>query len=96
MSTVPTKRLESMVARARRNPGRWVLDKEYCIFMSHEGLFTIQHYSTIIYDMIDLKTITIGGAYSASDRDCINGMNILMGIPGRAYIKGHKLRYDPE
>ena len=58
-------------------------------------MIELKHYGTTIFYW-NLKTgeVHTGGAWSASDRDAINGLLTLMGFPCCAYIRRGEMHFD--
>ena len=58
-------------------------------------MIELKHYGTTIFYW-NLKTgeVHTGGAWSASDRDAINGLLTLMGFPRCAYIRRGEMHFD--
>ena len=58
-------------------------------------MIELKHYgTTIFYWNVKTGEVHTGGAWSASDRDAINGLLTLMGFPRCAYIRRGVVHFD--
>lgn len=93
MGRIPTKRLENLYVKALKKNGEYVKDREFELMITNSGDVVLIHYGTVIYRNVK-GNADIGGAYSKTDRDYINGIIYLMNLPGRAYIRNYRLYFD--
>ena len=94
MGRIPTKRLENLYVKALKHNGKYVKDREFELMINTESeIVVLIHYGTVIYRNIK-GNADIGGAYSKTDRDYINGIIYLMDLPGRAYIRDYHLYFN--
>lgn len=96
MSKIPTKRLINLYTKATAHPGVLIKDCEWelCINKERDHI-VMYHYCTMIYQNKN-GVVSIGGAYSNTDRDYINGLIGLMGLSGHAYIDKFVLHYTDD
>ena len=96
MANIPTKRLARLYEKALAHAGTTVKDREFELLISESFDYVqLVHYGTVIYRN-RAGTVNICGAFSVTDRDYINGLIMLMGVSGHAYIKNHILYYHDE
>ena len=93
MGSIPTKRLINLYDKAIRNSGKFVKDREFELMITDSGDVVLIHYGTVICRNIK-GNADIGGAYSKTDRDYINGIIRLMKLPGYAYIRDYNLYFN--
>jgi len=87
MSNVPSKEIRDLVIRARNDKYEVNSKSGKYAMRIQDNILTLRHYSTIIL-VLDVGTGEYGIAgWSASDRDAINGVLSIYGLPRGAYIK---------
>lgn len=96
MANIPTKRLINLYEKALKTPGKMVKDKEWELSVNaSRTVVKMLHYNTVVYHM-EHNNISIGGAFSVTDRDYINGLIRLLGVSGHAYISNKVLHYTDD
>lgn len=91
MGAIPTKRLETMYKNAQsRGHSK---SGPFELWITGDDML-LSHYGTCIYRRVN-GHVDIGGAWSKTDRDYINGMIKLTNGQGRAFMKDFVLYFEP-
>lgn len=91
MGRIPTQRLEDLYKNACKKG--YAKSGPFELHIKNADIVLI-HYGTVIYRSINGK-VDIGGAYSKTDRDYINGIIYLTNGSGRAFMKDFNLYFEP-
>lgn len=95
MANIPTKKLTALYVKACANPGMIQANDTFTLMIKDNRNVEMTHYETVIYRRVNDK-VSIGGAYSATDRDNINGLIRLLNVDGCAWIRNGILHYSDD
>lgn len=98
MGKIPTVQLERAYHTAINNPGQVVRfgnrgdgRKGYAFTLVDGNKTILTHYETVIFEYDWRSRKVRFGGWSATDRDSINGLCLLMGLNTRVYLSDYEL-----
>ena len=91
MAQIPSNLIKNLVDRAEHDVGVSKDSKSYSMLKDTKGMYHLHHYGVEILRVHDREWEVGKRAYSASDRDAMNGVLRILNISGGVCVRDRKM-----